>query len=147
VSRTLVGFALLLSLACAGSNESRERPPQYALVGDWVEVYPATRRGNRLTLRADSSAAGNFTDPDEPRFAALVRRWRIGAEFMPNGLCLGYEDYYSCQSWRVAGDTLWLANLGGTVFVRANAYREEQEYQFDRDLRAPVPGDSVRTSP
>lgn len=33
-------------------------PPPVGFVGDWVQVWPASRRGDTLTLRADSSASG-----------------------------------------------------------------------------------------
>ena len=32
--------------------------PPLGFVGDWVQVWPASRRGDTLTLRADSSASG-----------------------------------------------------------------------------------------
>jgi hypothetical protein len=45
----------------ATADQEWQVPPPVGFVGDWVQVWPASRKGDTLTLRADSTAKGLTT--------------------------------------------------------------------------------------
>jgi hypothetical protein len=59
-------FLALIGIGCrshdqvqvASTNQEWTVPPPVGLVGDWIQIRPKSRRGDTLTLRADSTATG-----------------------------------------------------------------------------------------
>jgi hypothetical protein len=116
--------ALLASLACACSGEQRASTAAPSpLVGRWIRVYPPDGALDTLELHADGTASG----PESGRYVGnyAPEKWMTEDELMPGGLCVGKgpqadgKRFWNCVGFRLAGDTLSLADGRQTVFLRA----------------------------
>ncbi len=61
VALLLAGCKSRESLQVATADQEWQVPPPVGFVGDWVQVWPTSRKGDTLTLRADSTAEGLTT--------------------------------------------------------------------------------------
>lgn len=110
--------------ACVSGTEAASASS--SLTGRWELAYPSTVERQWLLLSADSSAEGTFTYNGE--FESLPpRAWKLGAAGMPEGLCFTFGDKTLCQGYALRGDTLWLADDRGSVFVRGGHGRSPLE--------------------
>jgi hypothetical protein len=117
-------------------------------------VYPSAGSLDTLTLAADGSAylrgdgrlAATLTGVEGINFDFKV--WRTDYPLMPGGLCIGDERRRWCMGFRLTGDTLALANLKGSVFLRVPPDGKRLEFSAWKarhvPVEAPAPGDSVR---
>ena len=152
-------FAMGITLAAfLVSCESAEHPQveeaSHPLVGRWVQVYPEAGALDTMILAADHSAtlrrngqlAATLTGEDNIDFDFKI--WRTDYPLMPGGLCIGDVNRRWCVGFRLLGDTLALANLKGSVFLRIPSDGEPVAFspwkQRSIPVEAPAPGDSVR---
>jgi hypothetical protein len=140
----LAATALLSLLACAKeeAKPSTEQTIASMVTGEWVEIYPRWEEGLTLTMHDDSSATGTLFDADSAGGGAAVTGWKIGARAMPAALCLRFGEQSSCQAFDVRGDTLFLADLRGSVLVRPRALDRTLRFVPGSSPPPPVPGDS-----
>lgn len=115
---TCAAVSVLVPLAALPGCRKDPAPdgPAHPLVGDWVRIYPTAGALDTLTLAADRSVRGSLAGLDSADFR--LAKWQIGAEVMPQGLCMGDGERLWCQGFRLRNHTLVLGNLKGTVFVR-----------------------------
>lgn len=82
----------------ASTNQGWTVPPPVGLVGDWIQIRPESRRGDTLTLRADSTAEG---PAPAPRFSwypegdsgmTTVSRWSV--KFMSHEASIQRADWW-----------------------------------------------------
>lgn len=142
IERAYLSILLATFLACSSNAESGDR--SHGIAGEWIEIYPRSEARMELTLHDDSSASGTYTDPEVPSGAIgdAVTEWRIGSRLTPDGLCLRFGEYFSCQGYRLQGDTLFLADGVGTVLVRSNAVNGTVRYVPRSRLNPSAPGES-----
>lgn len=143
-------FLLLISVGCS-RGAGRQAADATALIGHWIQVYPAEGALDTLILRADGTVRGSVSGFD-PSGSHDLTHWNIGTPLMPGGFCIGEgkgKDKFShCQGFLIEGDTLWFANRRSSVFVRipADGRRLDLAAWDDphRSVVAPEPAESVR---
>ena len=158
VKRTLafsVGLTLAAFLAgCENAPDPKIEEVSDPLVGRWVQVYPQAGALDTMILNADHSAklpeSGHLaaTITGEERIDFDFKLWRTDYPLMPGGLCIGDVNRRWCVGFRLVGDTLALANLKGSVFLRLPSDGEPVAFSPWKEryvpVEAPAPGDSVR---
>lgn len=131
-----------LITAVAWSAGCAERKPSAAeqIAGTWIQVFPAHGALAEVTFRIDSTIAGSVVGL-ESQIRPLTR-WAIGRPLMPDGFCVGDSKRWACQAYELVGDTLWLANVWRTTYLRSGNGRATPERPWDsphRMVGAPTP--------
>lgn len=141
---------LLISVGCS-RGAGPHSADATALIGRWIQVYPAEGALDTLILREDGTVRGSVSGFD-PSGAHDITHWNIGTRLMPGGFCIGEgagKDKFSyCQGFLIEGDTLWFANRRRSVFVRIPADGRRVDFAAwddpHRSVFAPEPAESVR---
>ncbi len=154
VQQSLLALAFALGACEPGPGTETMAHP---LVGKWVQVYPHRGALDTLVLQADGTARGSAKGLDSTA-AFRITKWKIGDPLMPGGFCVGEGDQpnglrlWTCQGFSLTGDTLALANVQQTVFLRVatsgpRAADSAWTKSLGADPVAPAPGDSVKVVP
>ena len=147
---------IIVVTACTREAPAADPAHPAVLAGRWIQVYPATGALDTMVLHDDGRVTGSTVGLGERSYPYVA--WRIGADLMPGGFCIGEEKatlypkpQHSCQGYLLAGDTLWLANEQRTTYLRASDDGSGPmltPWTSPRgDVRAPVAGDSVPRPP
>lgn len=111
-------LSLWLSVAC-----SDFKPNDKDLSGRWVQVFPTQGALETMELGADGVLSGAVTGLDSSGIPRT--HWKVGHPLLPEGFCVGtvsrtnQRGRWQCVSYRKSGDTLWLANVKATTYLRA----------------------------
>lgn len=111
---------------CAGPALPPPAEPP-AVVGEWVQVYPARGASDTLVIRADGTVGGSVKAASLSPASYDLHKWQIGTPLMPEGLCLGEgpqpdgRKLWHCRAYRISGDTLALSGEPFPAFVRVRA--------------------------
>jgi hypothetical protein len=104
-NRCLVIAAVVAVCACNADNSSDSSTvsstPE-SLTGRWVREHADGSWGDTLQLFGDGSVGGSSTNPVPQNARWWVRRSAIGVPL----LCMSDAQARSCESYRLAGDTL-----------------------------------------
>ena len=95
-------IAALLSFCTGSEKEGTTSSNPTALVGRWVRLREEGVWGDTLLFRADGKVAGSAGHPVPASARWVVRESPLGTR----ELCVGDSAVGSCQSFRIAGDTL-----------------------------------------
>jgi hypothetical protein len=162
--RALLPLVATLTIACRDAPKPTKPPsgrPPVGLVGDWVRIAPTSLRGDTLTLRADSSAAGVI--PWGNGRLAIIKRWKImftsrdavvaredwaqghadggdpECSFGPGTgcisgpiICLGAGKQYQCETFKYTPDSLFLSH--GSRFIRLSRTPTAPARELERPL-------------
>jgi hypothetical protein len=121
-------FLATVALASCDNNGAatvkRQAPPPAPLLGRWVQVFPEQGALESMVLSADGTAdfrgsnalVQTLTGQDSANIK--LTKWFVGHRFMPGGLCIGNDEQRWCVGWKISGDTLALANLRQSIFLR-----------------------------
>ena len=153
---------LFAAVVVGGACQPEERPADPAhptvLVGHWIQMYPATGALDTVRIHEDGGVSGSVAGFDNSAEMPHTY-WRIGNRLMPGGFCIGEEKpsltrptpQRHCQGYRLAGDTLWLANQNRTAFLRVPEYRSVSALAPWSsplgEVGSPEAGDSVARPP
>ena len=147
-----LGFAATVC-ACEVERAPAAAPPPIA--GTWVRVYPREGAPDTLTLHAGGAVSGSGAGLDST--GLQYTHWKVGDPLMPGGFCIGEGDQpngqrlWACQGFLLTGDTLALANMKRTVFIRpatGGDRNTDTGWAGPRGaIPAPRPGEGVKVVP
>jgi hypothetical protein len=145
-------FALLLMgcksrerMQVATANQEWKVPPPVGLVGDWVQLWPASRRGDTLTLRADSTARG--LPPSDPGISwkdmTTITQWQV--RFMSHDLSTERSDWWGGHrdggEWSCWADVNEKCRSGPMLCLGDGNLDRCVQFKFGRDSLALDTGD------
>lgn len=121
--------AAFFVLACVAfacrAHEGNSKSEEVLLVaGSWLQMYPARGAPDTLVVHADRTLSGSIAGLD----ALGIQHTHCSIEqpHMPEAFCFStrppHHGKQHCQLWLIEGDTLWLANVSGTTFLRSEAF-------------------------
>lgn len=143
-------WLLLISYSAKSEAGDEYRAVRAALAGRWIQVHPQRGASHEIVLSPSGQATGVFDLMGHQ--TRILKRWQIGTYPVEGMLCLGGDATLDCQGFSIRGDTLALANINYTIFVRAPSgtqgresnVRQVNRSDADVQLRAPRVGERVR---